>query len=78
VIAVSYLGGASFGPLLTGRLSIHFARQAGLTTEASKTVGLHHAMYLIPVLCAALAGVLWGAARSANILRLAYHQLPQG
>jgi hypothetical protein len=63
-LMVSYLGGASFGPLLTGRLSDHFARQSGAALETAKAIGLHQAMYVIPVLCVALAGVLWGGARS--------------
>ncbi|MGA2040380.1 MAG: MFS transporter [Bryobacteraceae bacterium] len=62
-----YLCGASFGPLVTGRLSDHFARAAansGIALEAARAIGLHHAMYLIPVCSAALAGVLWVAGRS--------------
>ena len=61
-LMVSYLCGASFGPLLTGRLSDRFARAAqdsGLAVEAAKAVGLHQAMYVIPVLCVMLAAVLW-------------------
>lgn len=65
-LMVSYLGGASFGPLLTGRLSDFFARQSGMAAEASKAFGLHQAMYVIPVLCVALAAVLWTAARAAG------------
>ncbi len=65
-LMVSYLGGASFGPLLTGRLSDHFARQSGAALEAAKAIGLHQAMYVIPVLCLALAAVLWGGARSVK------------
>ncbi|MBZ5624656.1 MAG: MFS transporter [Acidobacteriia bacterium] len=62
-----YLCGGSFGPLVTGRLSDHFARQAaagGPVTEAAKAAGLHQAMYAIPALSVALAAVLWAAARS--------------
>jgi len=64
---VMYLGGASWGPLITGRLSDHFAgeaaRAAGLAviTEAAKAIGLHQAMYVIPLLSVMLAGVLWVA-----------------
>ena len=65
-LLVSYLGGASFGPLLTGRLSDYFARQSGMAAEAAKAFGLHQAMYVIPVLCLALAAVLWIAARAAG------------
>ena len=62
-----YLGGASFGPLVTGRLSDHFARVAAgpsAITEAAKAVGLQQAMFIIPVLSLVLAAVLWMAARS--------------
>lgn len=65
-LMVSYLGGASFGPLLTGRLSDYFARHSGLANEAARAIGLHQAMYVIPVLSAALAIVLWASARSAG------------
>ncbi len=62
-----YLCGASFGPLVTGRLSDHFARAAaesGIAPEAARAVGLHEAMYLIPVCSVLLAAVLWAAGRS--------------
>lgn len=65
-----YLCGASFGPLLTGRLSDMLARRAadaeGLTvvSEAAKAVGLQQAMMVIPVLSIALAFVLWAASRT--------------
>ena len=58
---VQYLGGAAWGPLLTGKLSDHFARAAlasGATAEASRAIGLRTAMYSIPVLALALAAVL--------------------
>lgn len=58
---VMYLCGGAFGPLLTGRLSDYFAHG---TSEAARAHGLHEAMYVIPVLSAALAVVLWAAARS--------------
>jgi MFS family permease len=61
-----YLCGASFGPLLTGRLSDHFAREAagfGAVTEAARAIGLHQAMYVIPALSVALAATLWAGAR---------------
>lgn len=57
-----YLCGASFGPLLTGRLSDVLARravEAGAAAEAARAIGLHQAMYVIPVLSVALAIVLW-------------------
>jgi MFS family permease len=64
-----YLCGAAFGPLVTGRLSDHFAHQgmaAGLAAEAASAAGLHQAMYLIPALSLVLALVLWAGARSAS------------
>jgi MFS family permease len=60
---VTYLGGASWGPLLTGRLSDFLARRSGLAAEASRAVGLHDAMYMIPALSLVLAAVLWVAGR---------------
>jgi len=62
---VTYLGGASWGPLVTGRLSDFLARRSGLGAEAARAAGLHDAMYVIPVLAVALAGVLWIAGRRA-------------
>ena len=60
---VTYLGGASWGPLLTGRLSDFLAHRSGLAAEASRAVGLHDAMYAIPALALVLAAVLWVAGR---------------
>ncbi|MGB7762485.1 MAG: MFS transporter [Bryobacteraceae bacterium] len=62
-----YLCGASFGPLVTGRLSDHFARAAangGVTLDAARAIGLHQAMYLVPACSLALAAALWAAGRS--------------
>ena len=65
-----YLMGASFGPLLTGRLSDWRARvaadAAGSATisEQFRAVGLQEAMLIIPVLAAALAVVLWAGSRT--------------
>ncbi len=65
-----YIFGASFGPPITGMLSDHLARSAMKAASASamnehfKAVGLHHAMYLIPLLCLALALVLFAAAHA--------------
>ena len=67
-----YVLGASLGPLGTGLLSDHFARQAmtaaGAThmTEAFKAVGLHDAMYIIPVLAVLAAAVLFAAATTVE------------
>jgi len=66
---VMYLCGASFGPLLTGRLSDALARTAagtGPLTETARAIGLHQAMLVIPALSLALAFVLWGGARSVE------------
>jgi MFS family permease len=62
-----YLCGASFGPLVTGRLSDHLARAAansGIAPEPARAIGLHDAMHLIPACSVALAGVLWAAGRA--------------
>src|SRR6266571_945156 len=65
-----YIFGASFCPPITGMLSDRLARQAmteaGATamTEQFKAAGLHHAMYLIPLLCLVLAFVLFAASRA--------------
>jgi len=62
-----YLCGASFGPLVTGRLSDQFARAAangGALPETARAIGLHEAMYLIPACSAMVAAVLAAAGRS--------------
>src|SRR5271167_28595 len=65
-----YIFGASMGPVGTGMLSDYFARKAmndaGATTmtEAFKAIGLHHAMYAIPILALAAAAVLFAASRT--------------
>jgi len=67
-LLVTYLCGASFGPLLTGRLSDHFARAlagASAVTEAARAGGLRQAMYSIPILAALLAAALWAGFRAA-------------
>ena len=64
-----YLCGASFGPLVTGRLSDHFARLAagaGAVTESARALGLRQAMYLIPACSLVLAAVLWAGAGAMN------------
>jgi len=68
-LMVMYLCGGAFGPLVTGRLSDFFARQAAAgnpINEAAKAAGLHQAMYIIPVLSALLAIVLWTASHAAQ------------
>src|SRR6267378_2267040 len=65
-----YVLGASLGPVGTGRLSDFFAHKAMIDagastmTEGFKTIGLHNAMYIIPVLAVAAALVLFAASRT--------------
>jgi sugar phosphate permease len=67
---VMYLGGASWGSLVIGKLSdrfaLHAAHLAGFDkiTEAFKAVGLQQALLAIPVLSLLLAGVLWAGSRT--------------
>lgn len=67
---VMYLGGASWGTVIIGKLSdrfaLHAARLAGAAgvTEAFKAIGLQQAMLVIPVLSLALGFVLWAGSRS--------------
>ena len=35
-----------------------------LGAEAARAIGLHQAMYVIPVLCLVLAGILWAGSRA--------------
>jgi predicted MFS family arabinose efflux permease len=65
-----YMCGASFGPLVTGRLSDVLAHRAAAAagsatiTEAFRAVGLQQAMLIIPVLSVALAFVLYMGSRT--------------
>jgi MFS family permease len=65
-----YMCGASFGPLLTGRLSDFLAHRSAIlagsasVTEAFRAVGLQQAMLIIPVLSVALAFVLYFGSRA--------------
>jgi len=67
-----YILGASMGPVGTGFLSDHFARKAmtdagaSSMTEAFKAIGLHNAMYIIPILALAAAAVLFAASRTMD------------
>jgi len=62
--------GASFGPLLTGKLSDVLAHRAAAlhgslsVTETFRAIGLQEAMLIIPVLCIALAFVLYMGSRT--------------
>jgi MFS family permease len=74
-----YMCGASFGPLLTGRLSDFLAHRAAqlagsaATTEAFRAVGLQQAMLIIPVLSVVLAAVLYAGSRTM-VTDIAAHQ----
>jgi MFS family permease len=65
-----YMCGASFGPLLTGKLSDILAHRAAAmagspaVTEAFRATGLQQAMLIIPVLSAGLAFVLYMGSRT--------------
>jgi MFS family permease len=65
-----YLLGGSFGPVLTGKLSDYYAKRAAATAGANalnehfRAVGLHSALYVIPVCSALLVAVLLGACRT--------------
>jgi predicted MFS family arabinose efflux permease len=65
-----YMCGASFGPLLTGRLSDLLAHRAAAlagsatVAEQFRAVGLQQAMLIIPVLSVALALVLYLGSRT--------------
>ena len=67
-----YLCGASFGPLITGRLSDYLARIAAQAAGAApggelfRAIGLHQAMYVIPALSAALALALYAGSRTIS------------
>src|SRR6266478_5830499 len=64
-----YLLGAVLGPVATGWLSDYWARRAAGTevvSELHKAIGLHDAMYVVPVLDAALAVVLFAASRTVT------------
>jgi MFS family permease len=74
-----YLCGASFGPFITGWLSDYLAHNAAqaassaVVGEAYRAIGLHQAMYVIPVMSAALALVLYAGSRTvaADMIRRA-------
>jgi MFS family permease len=65
-----YIMGASFGPVITGKLSDIMAHRAAAAagsakvTEVFRAVGLQQAMLVIPVLALALAIVLWAGSRT--------------
>ena len=67
---VMYLGGASWGTVIIGKMSDMFALRAahlaGLNTinESFKAIGLQKALLAIPVLSILLAAVLWMGSRT--------------
>jgi MFS family permease len=67
-----YLIGGSFGPVITGRLSDHYARAAmtasGATqmAEPFRAAGLHSGFYIIPLCALAVSVVLLFAARTVT------------
>jgi MFS family permease len=73
-----YALGAAFGPVATGWLSDHFAATAAWNTgihqpvhgsmiEPFRALGLLRAMYVIPVLSAILAGVLFAGSKTVAL-----------
>lgn len=69
---VMYLSGASWGTVIIGKMSDHFALQAahlaGLAkiNEAARGIGLQQALLAIPVLSVLLALVLWAGSRTIS------------
>lgn len=67
---VMYLGGASWGTVIIGKMSdrfaLHAAHLAGVDkiNEAFKATGLQQALLAIPVLSLLLAAVLWAGSRT--------------
>jgi len=65
-----YLCGASFGSIITGGLSDHYARLAAeaagsaVLTEAARATGIQQAMIVIPIVNVALAFVLFMGSRT--------------
>jgi MFS family permease len=65
-----YMFGGSFGPVIVGRLSDYFGRQAMQAdgavamTDAARASGLHSAMYAVVVCSVLVAVALFGAART--------------
>ena len=65
-----YILGASFGPVITGKLSDNLAHRAAAAagsvkvTEAFRAIGLQQAMLVIPVLALCLGLVLWAGSKT--------------
>jgi len=68
--AGQYILGGSLGPILLGRMSDNFSKSAMEATgalemtDAFKGIGLHDAMYLVPITLALTGGFIFLAARS--------------
>jgi hypothetical protein len=79
-----YMCGASFGPVLTGRLSDFLAHRAALLAgsatinEAFRAIGLQQAMLIIPVLSVALALVLYFGSRAMLADTIDREAIPAG
>jgi MFS family permease len=73
---VMYVLGGAFGTYVLGRMSDRFAIQkataagqalvAGHAPEQFRAIGLHEAMYIVPVFCCGLAIVLFAASRTVS------------
>ena len=73
---VMYVLGGAFGTYVLGRLSDRFAIQkataagqslvGGHAPEQFRAIGLHEAMYVVPVFCCGLAIVLFAASRTVS------------
>jgi fructose-specific phosphotransferase system IIC component len=71
-----YVLGASFGPIGTGLASDYFTKRAAIaagvteltnqTLEPFRAQGLHSAMYIVPMLGALLAAVLFAGSRTVT------------
>ncbi len=66
-----YFLGAAAGPVVMGRLSDYHARQSaaahgGAVTEWDKAVGLHDALFIVPILAGVLVIVLFAASRTVT------------
>ena len=73
---VMYVLGGAFGTYVLGRMSDWFAIQkaaaagqalvGGRAPEQFRAIGLHEAMYVVPIFCFGLAIVLFAASRTVT------------
>jgi MFS family permease len=64
-----YFLGAFLGPWATGQLSDSLAHRAAgdeSISELHRAIGLHDAMYIVPILCVGLVAVLFAASRTVT------------